>query len=197
MRSKLDIYGVSAEVAGHGGVYCERNTERNTKKHPEIVLPPRKKLFCKAVLQATEDGSSLGRRRAGPGPCHGKKLLPSRYTVAQSVATCLLARQITPSVPRHAIGMPSASRHITKKRGGGVGGAEGLEYASTETEAATDCRYLDYDSNPAISRCAMGGTCGKCTFRILPVEYIRIYGFYRWILPVEYCVKPLSTYGGF
>ena len=28
---------------------------------------------------------------------------------------------------------------------------EGLEYASTETEAATDCRYLDYDSNPAIS----------------------------------------------
>ena len=136
-------------MTGHGGVYCERNTERNTKKHPEIVLPPRKKLFYKAVLQATEDGSSLGRRRAGPGPCHGKKLLPSRYTVAQSVATCLLARHITPSVPRHAIGMPSASRHITKKRGGGVGGAEGLEYASTETEAATDCRYLDYDSNPA------------------------------------------------
>ena len=32
--------------------------------------------------------------------------------------------------------------------------------------------------------------------RILPVEYIRIYGFYRWILPVEYRVKPLSTYGG-
>lgn len=28
---------------------------------------------------------------------------------------------------------------------------EGLEYASTETEAATDCRYLDYNSNPAIS----------------------------------------------
>ena len=28
---------------------------------------------------------------------------------------------------------------------------EGLEYASTETEAATDCRYLDYDSNPAIT----------------------------------------------
>ena len=28
------------------------------------------------------------------------------------------------------------------------------------------------------------------------MEYIRIYGFYRWILPVEYCVKPLSTYGG-
>jgi hypothetical protein len=27
-----------------------------------------------------------------------------------------------------------------------------LEYASTETEAATDCRYLDYDSNPAITR---------------------------------------------
>ena len=35
-----------------------------------------------------------------------------------------------------------------------------------------------------------------CTFRILPVEYIRIYGFYRWILPVEYRVRPLSTYGG-
>ena len=48
-----------------------------------------------------------------------KKLLPSRYTVAQSVATCLLARHITPSVPRHAIGMPSASRHITKGGGGG------------------------------------------------------------------------------
>ena len=110
---------VYAEVAGHGGVYCERNTERNTKKHPEIVLPPRKKLFYKAVLQATEDGSSLGRRRAGPGPCHVKKLLPSRYTVAQSVASCLLARHITPSVPRHAIGMPSASRHITKGGGGG------------------------------------------------------------------------------
>ena len=29
--------------------------------------------------------------------------------------------------------------------------AEGLKYTSTETEAATDCRYLDYDSNPAIS----------------------------------------------
>ena len=42
----------------------------------------------------------------------------------------------------------------------------------------------------------MGDRCGKCTFRILPVEYIRIYGFYRWILPVEYCVRPLSTYGG-
>ena len=28
---------------------------------------------------------------------------------------------------------------------------KGLKYASTETEAATDCRYLDYDSNPAIS----------------------------------------------
>jgi len=28
------------------------------------------------------------------------------------------------------------------------------------------------------------------------VEYIRIYGFYRWILPVEYRVRPLSTYGG-
>jgi len=52
--------GISAEVAGHGGVYCEPDTERNTKKHPEIVLPPRKKLFYKAVLQATEDGSSLG-----------------------------------------------------------------------------------------------------------------------------------------
>ena len=35
------------------------------------------------------------------------------------------------------------------------------------------------------------------TFRILPVEYMRIYGFYRWILPVEYRVKPLSTYGGY
>ena len=45
--------------------------------------------------------------------------MPSRYTVAQSVATCLLARHITPSVPRHAIGMPSASRHITKGGGGG------------------------------------------------------------------------------
>ena len=138
-------------MAGHGGVYCERNTERNTKKHPEIVLPPRKKLFYKAVLQATEDGSSLGRRRAGPGPCHVKKLLPSRYTVAQSVATCLLARHITPSVPRHAIGMPSASRHITKGGGGGKSwrGWSTLPLGSTETEAATDCRYLDYDSNPA------------------------------------------------
>ena len=28
---------------------------------------------------------------------------------------------------------------------------KGLKYTSTETEAATDCRYLDYDSNPAIS----------------------------------------------
>jgi len=28
------------------------------------------------------------------------------------------------------------------------------------------------------------------------VEYIRIYGFYQWILPVEYSVIPLSTYGG-
>jgi hypothetical protein len=26
---------VSAEVAGHGGVYCERNTERNTKELKE------------------------------------------------------------------------------------------------------------------------------------------------------------------
>ena len=42
----------------------------------------------------------------------------------------------------------------------------------------------------------MGDRCGKCTFRILPVEYIRIYGFYQWILPVEYSVIPLSTYGG-
>ena len=67
MIQKTLVFGISAEVAGHGGVYCERNTERNTKKHPEIVLPPRKKLFYKAVLQATEDGSSLGRRRAGPG----------------------------------------------------------------------------------------------------------------------------------
>ena len=32
-----------------------------------------------------------------------------------------------------------------------MGRAEGLKYTSTETEAATDCRYLDYDSNPAIS----------------------------------------------
>ena len=47
-----------------------------------------------------------------------------------------------------------------------------------------------------VSRRATDGTCGKCTFRILPVEYIRIYGFYRWILPVEYRVKPSSTYGG-
>ena len=30
-----------------------------------------------------------------------------------------------------------------------MGRAEGLKYTSTETEAATDCRYLDYDSNPA------------------------------------------------
>ena len=119
IRDYKAAVSVSAEVAGHGGVYCERNTERNTKKHPEIVLPPRKKLFYKAVLQEAEDGSSLGRRRAGPGPCHVKKLLPSRYTVAQSVASCLLARHITPSVPRHAIGMPSASRHITKGGGGG------------------------------------------------------------------------------
>ena len=46
------------------------------------------------------------------------------------------------------------------------------------------------------SKITSNGTCGKYTFRILPVEYIRIYGFYRWILPVEYRVKPLSTYGG-
>jgi len=41
--------------------------------------------------------------------------------------------------------------HGTSQREGGVGRAEGLKYTSTETEAATDCRYLDYDSNPAIS----------------------------------------------
>ena len=28
---------------------------------------------------------------------------------------------------------------------------EGLKYTSTETEAATDCRYLDYNSNPAMT----------------------------------------------
>jgi len=59
---------ISAEVAGHGGVYCERNTERNTKKHPEIVLPPRKKLFCKlfykqqkTVRPSGEEGLVRGR----------------------------------------------------------------------------------------------------------------------------------------
>ena len=54
---------VSAEVAGHGGVYCERNTERNTKKYPEVVLPPRRncstKLFYKqqkTVRPSGEEG---------------------------------------------------------------------------------------------------------------------------------------------
>jgi len=32
---------------------------------------------------------------------------------------------------------------------------EGLEYASTETEAATDCRYLDYDIRPN-RKCKIG-----------------------------------------
>ena len=56
----MAVGGISAEVAGHGGVYCERNTERNTKKHTEVVLPPRRNCSTKAVLQAIEDGSSLG-----------------------------------------------------------------------------------------------------------------------------------------
>ena len=94
-------------------------TRRNTQKlfsHHERNCST--KLFYKqqkTVRPSGEEGLVRG---------HVKKLLSSRYTVAQSVASCLLARHITPSVPRHAIGMPSASRHITK---GGVGRAEGVE----------------------------------------------------------------------
>ena len=60
-----------------------------------------------------------------------------------------------PGTPHHAKCPQARHRHakcITAHHKGRGGWEElkGLKYTSTETEAATDCRYLDYDSNPAM-----------------------------------------------
>ena len=116
---------ISAEVAGHGSVYCEngntRNTEKLFSKRKETVL---QKLF-------------VGRRRAWPpGPvpresCRKAEMDRKRWHTKQARRT------------GREGGTPA--RAATRKL---------EQFSSTtvlETATATDCRYLDYNSNPAIS----------------------------------------------
>ena len=82
--------------------------------------------------------------------------MPREEAVAQQIYSSAIGGIVPPGTPHNAKCPPARHRHakcITAHHKGRGGWEElkGLKYTSTETEAATDCRYLDYDSNPAIS----------------------------------------------